>query len=156
MGVLSFTGNLSYNSDDLLLWSHYADGHRGFCLVIRDEKLYKETTPVSYEPAYPDLDNVLPNDPRFWNKVGLFKASQWSYENERRALLEGKANSLLGLSQGAIFAVIFGCWTTTDDRQKIAAMVLQNNEKVLFFEARVVSKQFLVDYIYATPSYRSI
>lgn len=36
-GICSF----SKNCDDILLWSHYADGHKGLCLVFDKNKLHK-------------------------------------------------------------------------------------------------------------------
>jgi hypothetical protein len=52
IGILS----LSAKSDDLLMWSHYADGHRGLCLefAVRQGKLSGcDLIEVQYESQYP-------------------------------------------------------------------------------------------------------
>lgn len=162
-GLLSFTGELSGDSRDLLLWSHYADSHRGFCLVIRDEALHGMSRPVKYRSRYPDLDDVNPDSSDFWDEVGFFKARGWAYENERRVLFSGSANTFCSLPTGAVFAVLFGCWGIGPEdpnpqsqklRHEIANDVLEHSPRCLFFLARVVARKFRVRYENITREFR--
>lgn len=54
---------LSERSDDLLLWSHYADGHRGVCIEF-DVGAHADVFPclhrVKYERTYPAISPGLP------------------------------------------------------------------------------------------------
>jgi len=68
-GVICFTKV----PDDILMWSHYADSHRGICLGfcgrdkaqdLNDVGLY----PVVYTEEYPELDFS-----EIWSKDGLAK-----------------------------------------------------------------------------------
>jgi hypothetical protein len=65
IGVISFAGNKKH----ILLWSHYANGHKGFSVGIDREKLmdwakpllieegeYIEIFDVNYEEEYPSLN----------------------------------------------------------------------------------------------------
>ena len=50
MGILCF----SEHCDDILMWSHYSDGHKGFCLEFDRERLeaWKFCRPVDYDQEY--------------------------------------------------------------------------------------------------------
>lgn len=50
MGVVC----LSEHGDDILMWSHYSDGHQGFCLEFDRERLeaWKFCQPVDYDQKY--------------------------------------------------------------------------------------------------------
>ena len=98
-GVLSF----SELGNDILMWSHYADGHRGICLKFRRDALkfpkgdvrpppfknvFYEPESVSYSEAYPAISLVnLP--PWEWYRAWLMtKSCHWRYEREWRIILQ--------------------------------------------------------------------
>lgn len=70
---LSSTGNHS------LMWSHYADGHRGCCIEVslRSNKL--QANPIEYTDTLPRVDHN--NQGR---NVLLCKSKLWKYEQEVR------------------------------------------------------------------------
>lgn len=155
-GVICFSGQLTGRRRELLLWAHYAAGHTGFCLLIRDQFLSENTHPVVYPKTYPDLAGITPASPDFWERTGFFKARCWAYENERRVLFPGKANSVHRLKPGAIWGVIFGCWSLGDHRRRVAALALQHSPNCEFFEARIRVNEFDIWYQFATPTYASV
>ncbi|MCS3902665.1 hypothetical protein J2T55_000669 [Methylohalomonas lacus] len=93
VGVVS----LSKNALNILMWSHYADFHRGFVLEFRipikglkkDVLLTNERLlpfPVIYQHERPHIDvgSELPDD--LINKVVLTKSTDWKYEEEERVV----------------------------------------------------------------------
>ena len=108
--------------DSTLMWSHYADNHKGICLEFStDHSLFGSAQEVQYLSSYPR-----------WNPQGLTditrphllltKSSDWSYENEYRiiGLGEGVSSPLAGhalelkgqflnIPTGALQSVIVGC-----------------------------------------------
>ncbi|MCD7969099.1 MAG: DUF2971 domain-containing protein [Alistipes sp.] len=110
----SFIGCLTENNDCPLMWGHYADAHKGFCLeydlsnntFVFDNnkpgvKYFKNLFPVIYseerycatEFALWDSsqmmgfnDNLL-KDALFWNKALTHKSDKWQYENEWRIVI---------------------------------------------------------------------
>jgi hypothetical protein len=153
--VLCFSGPFTGGPDDILRWSHYGDGHRGYCLMIRDPVLLAKTRRVSYEPSYPDLAEHTAAAPDFWDKVGFFKAPCWRYEDERRALFPAGSALEYTIPTGAIWGVAFGCWSQRDERMGVARLALANNPNCAFFDAEIVRSSFTLNYRNATIVYRT-
>ena len=102
---------LTSSQTNKLMWSHYADSHRGICVTIEvpDDLIY----PVYYtrERVYDDtnLDKLLAlenkrkvkkNLDKSYNmisrkKLGFVKDSTWVYENEYRVVLYKKERKKL-------------------------------------------------------------
>lgn len=80
----------SERCDDLLLWSHYGNGHRGFCLEFStDCDLFTKTHRVRYSDQMPRgniADALINADEAFWLGMILTKAPCWSYEKEWRVI----------------------------------------------------------------------
>lgn len=88
-----------------LMWSHYADSHKGICLIydFKYEPIVLQSLwPVNYTSEYPVIDNF--DD--FVN-VGIFRKSlDWNYENEWRAT---KIHSgTLAINSMCLRGIIFG------------------------------------------------
>lgn len=83
-----------------LLWSHYADMHKGICLIYKknnvENKIYKSGL-IKYvnELVYnEDILNEIIYKDDILNNLYLYKHKQWEYENEYRIIVENK-NSLV-------------------------------------------------------------
>jgi Protein of unknown function (DUF2971) len=100
IGILS----LSAISDHILMWSHYADHHKGFCIEYDcgdNSELKKIANPVKYAEEIPSLSAVdVSGDTKFnFLNVALFtKASQWKYEEEWRLVMPEGGRKSNGLS----------------------------------------------------------
>lgn len=94
LGILS----LSKSYDDELLWAHYADSHKGFCIEYDLEKLLAKQNPkhrffnVQYSNQIPNLNFSQlsdQNDPDSLIKIMLgYKSQRWEYEDELRVITE--------------------------------------------------------------------
>lgn len=128
-----------------LMWSHYANEHRGICVEyeIEDEKelskviytdnpnnfdLYtvmKYVIPVSYFGENQDLKN----DPKFLSvslKPFLRKAKEWSYEKEVRMIFSAtdkkkiiKQNNVWLYPGVKVKSIYLGCKISEKDKQSI-------------------------------------
>lgn len=80
---------MSSKSDDLLMWPHYADCHRGICLKFETTsgKLFGcDLLEVEYQKPYPNL-SVYDNINSEWMiKYLSTKSEDWDYEREWRIL----------------------------------------------------------------------
>lgn len=101
--------SFSERVDSTLMWSHYANYHKGFCIeydiksVPPDNYVSRFLYPVAYSDSIPDLTAHTQrgiDDPEFNNLypnlIGLRKASDWAYEREWRLLF---ANGILDKPQ---------------------------------------------------------
>lgn len=91
LGVCCF----SKQDDILLMWSHYANKHKGVCLVfdiLLDKNLFgKYPYQVEYPPEFPvynyPCDEGKFNSYRF---LAATKSKDWEYENEVRLIRDSK------------------------------------------------------------------
>ena len=99
---------LSQYNTNILMWSHYADNHKGFCIEFvrssqNDLGDYEKTRRVRYRPDYPSISPLSTDafDLKFFTK-----ALDWKYEKEWRLVNEeGNIEKPL---PGDISAIIFG------------------------------------------------
>ena len=113
----------SKNKNNLLMWSHYADSHKGLCIIFDKEKLinslklnYTEVSidEIKYSNSFPkikaNLSELGSNFIRTEN-VFLRKLNQWKYENEVRIhykIPENFTQRNLCFDYSSIFGVIEG------------------------------------------------
>lgn len=89
---------LSSLNDNILMWSHYAQDHTGFCLEFdfkfKNNNLKEIIYPVAYFDEMPSIlknPSLCPNncnqcEPVQYKKSWITKNSQWEYEKEWRIL----------------------------------------------------------------------
>src|SRR3990172_1850957 len=82
---------MSICNDNMLMWSHYADNHQGFCLgfkMIGNDKF--KVRPVVYEGKYIEfkIEDFADNLDMYIKDVIFNKASCWAYEKEYRIVIE--------------------------------------------------------------------
>jgi len=122
IGVLS----LAERSDNLLMWAHYGDEHRGFVLELDADHPFfdrRESSADRYrhlcKVAYPDDRPLVAMDE--YNAIDglLSKSREWSYEQEwrmflpldssdRQVELEGTTIHLFAIPPECILSVIVG------------------------------------------------
>lgn len=102
IGVVSFTEAI----DNLLMWSHYANSHRGMAVGFDPKhEFFESLDRVRYTTQRPDLHNEFPNI----NAPELFfKSDQWSYEKEwRPAMKFSQADCMVHAKDGPILEGVF-------------------------------------------------
>lgn len=88
VGVACF----SAKSDDLLMWGHYADGHRGFCLEFSTlVEPFSRAMPVAYLDSVPEVNPLDILDGRSTSQdlieaMLCTKHTCWQYEQEWRVI----------------------------------------------------------------------
>jgi hypothetical protein len=125
------------NESSILMWSHYANNHKGICFIYeaREEEgnIFLELEENQLKINHPLLDKYLPllkvkyseEMPKPFNRLKddvtdlvnffLTKHIDWSYEKERRVLLLEPylKNNPLNIKRNNIIGLIFGM--RTDD-----------------------------------------
>ena len=111
---------------NLLMWSHYADKHKGICLEFstRDEVMCCPLR-VEYPPQFPVV-RVYSNDRIDSLRPFLTKAAVWEFEREYRLIAQERCastahptlmtdNNFLQLPETALLSVIVGCQGDYDE-----------------------------------------
>ncbi|MDE7088573.1 MAG: DUF2971 domain-containing protein [Prevotella sp.] len=101
---------LTTHNDNLLMWAHYADSHRGVCIEyvtmnhIMASGILKK---VKYSNQYIRFNYI--KEPDRLKKCIFHKSCQWSYENEYRIVRQGSVKEPIGIPPKAIKGIYFGC-----------------------------------------------
>lgn len=83
IGILCLTPNWS----NALMWSHYADHHRGICIGFRsDSDVFTTALKVVYRNEAPIVAVPTKFERDTYDKVFLTKAKCWEYEQEWRII----------------------------------------------------------------------
>lgn len=139
---------LSERHDDLLMWSHYADRHRGFVLGFErspENIVGRQASPVVYQQAYPRLSLVdfdPKTNPQSAEILWLTKSVHWAYEREWRLLAQegGRSYTL----DAAICSVVFGMRMSDSDRVA-ARSALAGLDTVQWHKAVRSSKSYALE-----------
>jgi hypothetical protein len=150
-GVCCFSATLK----SILMWSHYADGHKGVCLEFDTELApFADTTkvhPIDYESVYPALDPVfylpIPAD------LGILslrtKSREWKYEMEWR-LLTPAGRMQIPYPAEALTGVYFGCRMSSHAKTRIKALLA--NSPTRLFQMKRSQTKYALEYEPYHPS----
>jgi hypothetical protein len=139
-GVLS----LSAKNDSILMWSHYADYHKGFCIQFKRSPVNPlgATQPVKYVKEYPCFNYFDDLPGNIVKKILLTKACEWSYEEEWRGIQ--KANTEVRYTDDIITGIIFGL-RMTDQHKKEIYEIFKGNEHMIFYQAELIPRKFKLE-----------
>jgi hypothetical protein len=143
LGVFS----MSKTNDDILMWTHYADQHKGFCIgfVRKPDNLLGDITktqPVEYDCNYPEVNPMDENgnaDFTIFRKMLFTKAKNWEYENEWRFLYD-EGDKVVPFPAD-ISSIIFGL-KMPDEHKVTIRKILADQPNIRYQEAIKVEYQF--------------
>ena len=136
---------MAENPDNILMWSHYADSHKGVCLkfdLLQDLDTFALTVPVDYNSEYPEFDTLNGNP---GVNIITRKSPDWAYEHEHRTV-KVNAHGLHEIKKNVLVEVIFGCRISEEDKAQIRALVKSNGfNSVPFSEAKANPEAYKLD-----------
>jgi hypothetical protein len=154
-GAQQERGNSSFccfsaTGDSILMFSHYADRHRGVCLAFSpDSKLrLGQPLPVVYSDSYPKLRyaQIRSSGGTLAESLFLTKFSAWKYEAEWRIVRHDTPPGLVSFLPSDLTGIIFGCRASQADIEKVRRWVMEGEAKPLFYRASLNSKKFKLDF----------
>jgi hypothetical protein len=114
----------------LLMWSHYADSHKGICLEFSTRNVVMcSATQVEYCNVFP-IGRLYSKDEDDQLVPLLTKAYVWSYEREYRLMAQERSNrtphdtlftegNYLRLPPNALTSIIVGCQAPFDEVEQL-------------------------------------
>ncbi|MEX3960905.1 DUF2971 domain-containing protein [Paraburkholderia sp. EG286B] len=156
----------SKRNDNLLLWAHYAENHRGICLEydIPDDVHKKTFFPITYSESQPVLEKVerFPaGDPnagalsfKIEDAVFLTKSADWKYEEEWRTLRitdKPQAKGEMHAIPGKLTAVYFGL-RTSEAAKKIIRRLAPSESRIQFLQAALQAGHFSLEFTSSSPA----
>ncbi|WP_341276551.1 DUF2971 domain-containing protein [Vibrio parahaemolyticus] len=148
----------SKKMDSILMWSHYADSHKGFCIAIDCQELENSDilSDVNYSDNFLDVDHECflhshkeGTVNKEWQRLLTQKYIDWKYEEEVRLILQlvdpqakGKCFSL---PQGSIKEIYFGCKMIDKNKNNIRKIMESKN--VTFYDMKKSQNNFKLEKI---------
>ncbi|MBP1908257.1 DUF2971 domain-containing protein [Methanolobus bombayensis] len=155
----------SEDNDSILMWSHYADEHKGICLCFKSkiietgDFLYLDSNPdpyllfpITYQEDMPEQVNMLSSyEPEELVSFLCTKHFDWKYEKERRLIMWPIDFNTHGqytkkFRKEDLEGIIFGLNTPTDHIKMIKTIIdeqyLKEGFKVNFYKAQELQKKY--------------
>jgi hypothetical protein len=137
---------LSKTFANYLLWSYYADGHKGVCLEfdLDESKLPSEISVVDivYTKSLPFLDSHKSIPDQAANFLGK-KIQHWQQEQEVRILHRSPPSGNI-INIGSLSSITFGVQYGKDapldiERQHLAQELMEKDPKIKLYQAKIES-----------------
>lgn len=141
IGVFSLTEH----KDNILMWSHYADKHKGICIefspTVDNEHVdfFSQAQKVVYPEKndFPTINFYMTDTLELPKRSVLTKAIHWKYEGEWRILDVKKGPGKKSIPEGIISSVILGCRIRDDDRKLVIELAYAYPSSVAVFESHI-------------------
>lgn len=122
-GVLSLTPHFN----KYLMWSHYAQSHKGFCVEF-DTRLLVESVAghfqkVEYADDIPYFSIMDKLEDQLMTKLLYTKSKDWRYEDEYRMNRINRPNTSFNFNHRALTSIYFGCKMPYEQQIEIINLV---------------------------------
>jgi len=142
--------SLSETPNDILMWSHYANSHTGFCVGLDSKFISQNFNPVISlhqiicQNEIPRID--LFEDPIiYFIKILCTKSKCWEYEKEFRLVYRDFVNKSLDITEWAIKEVYLGAKMPHLEKQALIKKLIAQYSSVKVFECSLSKSNFAVD-----------
>lgn len=153
----SFVCCFSKNATNHLLWSHYADSHKGYCIRYKKDILFRDIAPklygdVVYDDTSIDLVSVFDNYSNVARDIIFRKSLCWSYEDEVRLIhndisnYEDELSKMEVHSDEAIDCIILGYNFNMKRLDELKLLV--SNDSIMFKKIERSTKSYK---LYVSP-----
>ncbi|MGY6647302.1 DUF2971 domain-containing protein [Wenyingzhuangia sp. IMCC45574] len=135
--------SLSKSLDDELLWAHYSDSHKGFCIeydfnyLIDNKNSYSNVVYKKYPPKVYFL-HILLGYNFIIHKSAFRKSKRWEYEKEFRVI--SKSTGKIYHPPNAIKAIYFGIRMAKNDKDIIVKRL--KNRNISFFQMQQIPNTY--------------
>jgi hypothetical protein len=138
---------LTSRDNNFLMWSHYADSHRGICigfdtiffLDLHIGRIWK----VNYQKKLPRFKMNEDTD-KFVSKMLCTKSDVWKYEDEYRFIKEGPPHTIEKIPSEAIVSVVLGN-SMTYDKNIFADELLKINPTLKILNSTISNSSFKIE-----------
>lgn len=133
-------------NNDILMWSHYSDNHKGICYEFDfSQSSLPEPLPAVYQDEYPKINiNATAEE---YSQALRVKFTSWKYENEYRIIKQFRAGepTVIKLENNVLSGLIMGCEMTENDKKHILELNEQRSKPIDLYEAVKNNKSFIID-----------
>ena len=136
---------LSEVPDDLLMWSHYADAHRGVCLVFDwQSPFFAVAQAVTYQQKRPCINPIFQSHHEMVDRALLTKSTHWEYEREWRVFQYRQGFGQYPFPCEALVGVILGAQVSEANASMVHSWLVDRPTPVAVFQASLSSAEFVL------------
>jgi len=131
--------------DEILMWAHYADAHRGVCLQFNaQDPFLSNAQPISYQSERPKVNPVVQTHDEMLDKAMLTKSSHWAYEREWRLMQYKNGSGAYTLPSPALTGIILGAQISKEDRARVIGWAKAVTKPIRLYQAELSTTQFAI------------
>ena len=131
--------------NDILMWSHYADCHRGICLIYEtDSEFFAHAFPVRYQRDRPRTNPISQSTDEMLVNAIYTKSLAWAYEREWRILHYQQGVGERQSPVSALKAIVLGVSMSGTDRRLVESWVRASPAKPQVLRASISSTEFSI------------
>ena len=134
--------------DSVLMWSHYAQNHRGVCFGFSEKKTKKSFSfdsflgKVKYKKKIKAKNLYELRDKAIEHWI-LTKSKDWAYEKEVRLVLGSASNKIQEFKSCGLRQLYLGCKISTNDKMDLLSIIQENNIHWLdIYESDISNSKF--------------
>lgn len=140
-------------NENILLWSHYADQHKGVCLQFNtnsflellDTPALGEVKYSEFPLVYPPFNHDLSEINKSFRPIFLTKAPFWYYELEYRIFLH-PIEERRQYFQDSLEVIYLGMNASSENKKLIVNICEQSNGRIKLFQAKKAYLKFELEF----------
>jgi hypothetical protein len=137
---------LSEVNNDILMWSHYADSHRGICLEFDGYfPFFANSQQVRYPSDRPRINPFSQNPLEMMEAALLVKAKRWEYECEWRSIQYVDGPGVYRFPAEALTSLILGAQISPQDELKVIGWLKERASPLKLYRATPCSTTFSIN-----------
>lgn len=134
---------VSTKRDDILMWSHYADSHKGVCLEFDGmSPLMARAQKVDYSPKRVPINQYADDSMAKMEKAMLTKSECWTYEAEWRLLRLEDGPGSVQYRPSNLTGIILGALASRATVDTVRKWVSQRASSLAIYRATTSSQNF--------------
>jgi hypothetical protein len=145
-GILS----LARRKDNILMWSHYANSHKGFCVGLDTSLLFDSIqgmlSHVHYSNEFPQLE-LFGNPTLTMMDLLTTKSRLWNYEKEIRLTKHNASRQVFKLPKETFKEIIIGMNMPKVHSDVIILLVKRRFPKMKIYQSHMNLEKFKIDLI---------
>jgi len=137
---------VSEKRDDILMWSHYADHHRGICLEFDGHgRFMAHAQPVRYSEERVPINAYRDDSDTMLEKAMFTKSNHWAYESEWRLLSYQRGPGVVQFRPENLTGIVIGAMASAATVEKVLDWNKTRPEPIQVYRASINKKKFDLD-----------
>lgn len=143
-GIACFSASMN----NMLLWTHYADNHRGICLIFEPSKdsygALTHSSEIQYQSELPHIrlvDLSETGDSKII-KILLTKSKQWQHEQEYRLILPYGAKQSLQFHPSSLIGIVLGAKISKEHEAKVRSWAAAHPYRPIIHSGKLSSNSY--------------